>query len=250
MKQPMSVLTSMATVECYTPTLITDRLPLALGGPVDLDPASCAVANRTVRATRFYTEADDGYMRDWRSPRLFLNPPFDDTPRWVRRLATAYAAGEVGAAVLLVNSAPGYTWWQELADTAPIVMLRERLVFLRADGTPYTDASGRPSAHKKGQTLAYFGPDLRAFLAAYGSLGRALLPGPYLAELVDRLDTLRDAAADALTHLPQDRIGDGAWQVLNRCAGLVDLASGSAGKLTGRIDPAPVPWEEVHDAAA
>lgn len=228
MSQTMRLMTSQKTVECYTPPIICERLPRALGGPVDLDPASCETANRFVQAARYYTKDDDGYMRPWYG-RVFLNPPFDDTPRWVRRLGAAYDAGEVQAAVLLVNSAPGYEWWGDLIDRAPVVLLRRRLSFIREDGTPY------PDHHKKGQTVAYFGPDLRAFLSAFGDLGRAVLPGPYLVELASRLDTLRDALCDVKATIP-----DTEWAALSRAASVADLASGSARKAAG----------EPHDAAA
>lgn len=227
--QAMELMTSRSTVECYSPTTITERLPLALGGPVDLDPASCAVANRTVKAARYYTRDDDGYMRDWTSPRLYLNPPFDDTQRWVRRWAAAYAAGEVGATVLLVNSAPGYEWWHDLIERAPVVLLRRRLSFLREDGTPY------PDHHKKGQTVAYLGPDIRAFLAAYGGLGRALLPQPHLAELVSRLETLQTALLDAQRALPA-KGADRAYGALGRAADVAGMAVWSAMKHGGAME--------------
>ena len=242
MSQAMELMTSRSTVECYSPEAITERLPRALGGPVELDPASCATANRTVRAARYYTKDDDGYMRDWTSPRLYLNPPFDDTPRWVKRWAAAYAAGEVGATVLLVNSAPGYEWWHDLIDRAPVVLLRRRLSFLREDGTPY------PDHHKKGQTVAYLGPDLRAFLAAFGALGRALLPLPHLAELVGRLETLEAALLDARAALPA-KGADRAYGALSRAVDIAGLAAWSATKHAGGMEPLWTP-QEVDRAAA
>lgn len=168
MSQAMRLMTSEKTVECYTPPPIVVRVRQALGGAIDLDPASSDVANRTVQAAAYFTKDDDGFRRRWHG-RVFLNPPFDDTPRWVKRLGAAYDDGEIAAGVLLVNSAPGYQWWTELTDTRPAVVLAKRLTFLRADGTPYDNH------HKKGQTVAYFGPDVDAFAAAFGDLGRLLL---------------------------------------------------------------------------
>ena len=85
------------------------------------------------------------------------------------RLEREYTRGDVTAAVLLVNSAPGYAWWEQLWRLRPVVMLRERLRFVQANGQPDGQA-------KKGQTVAYFGHDTRAFINAFGDLGRVVLP--------------------------------------------------------------------------
>lgn len=167
MKQTMRVLTSQATNEWYTPLHIIERARAVLGG-IDLDPASCDAAQAVVRAANYYT-VDTPLYRPW-AGRVWLNPPFDATPIWVKRLEGEYVAGGVTAAVLLVNSAPGYAWWEDLWRNWPVVMLRERLRFI--DST-----TNKPSGQaKKGQTLAYFGPDVRAFFDGFRDLGRCLLP--------------------------------------------------------------------------
>lgn len=172
MSQAMAVLTSQNTNECYTPRTFAALVHQALGG-IDLDPASCEVANRFVGAARIYTQAEDGYRQPWHG-RVFLNPPFSEAGRWVRRMGAAYDDGEIDAGIALINAAPGYQWWNALTDTRPSVLLRERLVFLKADGTPYTDKYGRISAHKKAQSVVYFGPDPDRFFEVFAPYGRRL----------------------------------------------------------------------------
>lgn len=126
MSQPMAVLTSRKTVEWYTPPAIIERARMCLGG-IDLDPASSDVAQRWVQATTYYT-GETLLQAPW-SGRVWLNPPFADTPAWVARLERAYICGDVTAALLLVNSAPGYIWWDDLWRRRPVCLVRERVRF-------------------------------------------------------------------------------------------------------------------------
>lgn len=161
----MAVLTSQATIEWYTPSWIVQVARATLGA-IDLDPASSDKAQETIRATRYYTRADDGYWKPW-SGRIWLNPPFDDTPRWVLRLGAAFDDGDVTEALLLVNSAPGYNWWESLWRTYPVCMLRERVCFVREDGTV-------GGAAKKGTTIAYLGRNFSTFQSLWRPYGRII----------------------------------------------------------------------------
>lgn len=59
--------------EHYTPPDIIEGVRAVLGS-IDLDPASCEVANTIVKAKKIYTKEDDGLVQDWLG-RVFLNPP-------------------------------------------------------------------------------------------------------------------------------------------------------------------------------
>jgi len=43
-------------------------------GSIDLDPFSCAQANEVVRATKYFSLADDGFCQFWHG-NVFVNPP-------------------------------------------------------------------------------------------------------------------------------------------------------------------------------
>jgi len=59
--------------EHYTPADIVEAARLVMGG-IDLDPASCAAANQTVKARTYYAQPLDGLALPWFG-RVFLNPP-------------------------------------------------------------------------------------------------------------------------------------------------------------------------------
>ena len=166
MSQAMSVLTSQGSIEWYTPPAIIDMARLVLGG-IDFDPASSDTAQAWINAAQHYT-AERPAPIGW-AGRVWLNPPFDDTPAWVDRLEDEYQNGDVTAAILLVNSAPGYIWWEDLWRRRPVCMIRERLCFCKADGTPAGQA-------KKGTTIAYYGQDVATFQRVFSTIGRVILP--------------------------------------------------------------------------
>jgi hypothetical protein len=69
---------SAARCEWYTPAEILHAAREVLG-PIDLDPASDAIGNETVRAAEFITAEDDGLTYSWSTPwdpvTIWMNPP-------------------------------------------------------------------------------------------------------------------------------------------------------------------------------
>jgi hypothetical protein len=60
-------------MEWFTPSVYIEKARRVLG-VIDLDPASCALAQETVQASHFLTVEDDGLMRMWLG-NVWLNPP-------------------------------------------------------------------------------------------------------------------------------------------------------------------------------
>src|SRR5690606_29790173 len=44
-------------------------------GSIELDPASCALANTVVKADRFFEKRDNGLKQPWNVRTVWLNPP-------------------------------------------------------------------------------------------------------------------------------------------------------------------------------
>lgn len=79
---PHDIRHSAASACWYTPPEIVDAARDLMGG-IDLDPATDAAGNASVRATRIFTEKDDGLRRMW-AGRIWLNPPTPPREWWLK----------------------------------------------------------------------------------------------------------------------------------------------------------------------
>lgn len=175
--------------EWYTPAEYIERVHVMLDG-VDLDPASNAIANETIKATCYFDQAADGLSRRWFG-RVFLNPPYgrvngrSGAGVWVDKLLEEYRCGNVREAVLLVNSSTGDQWFQPLFKFA-ICFVNHRIRFYQADGDKV-----QPT---KSNVFVYLGDQTERFGTIFGPMGKVYLP------------TLSDAERRLMTYI-QSRTG-------------------------------------------
>lgn len=146
-----------------TPRKFLDAARTVLG-EIDLDPASGAEANETVKAAKFYTEADNGLKQPWKG-RVWLNPPYGGDARlFVERLLKEYQVGNVTAACLLTNSHPTETKWFQELFAYPICFVRSRIDF----GGPSREVS---STSTHGSAIAYLGSNEKKFAETFSEFG-------------------------------------------------------------------------------
>jgi DNA N-6-adenine-methyltransferase (Dam) len=157
----LKVFGSSKSDEHNTPKFLIDAARAIMGG-IDLDPMSNAIANRTVRAHRIFTKADDGLAKPWLG-RVWLNPPFSLADRAVPKLIASYESGDVFEAVLLLKSAVETKRYQLLYDY-PFVELNKRVNYTapgNKDGAPFATV------------LFYLGTNFtrwREVMSAYGRI--------------------------------------------------------------------------------
>lgn len=148
--------------EWYTPTEYIDAARRVMGG-IDLDPASCAEANKVVGARAFYSLEDDGLTREWRG-RVYLNPPYSypAVEQFCQRLVEEHNAGKVKQAVVLVNNSTDSAWFHDLARACGAFCLTRGRV--RYWGPNSAQA-------RQGQAFFYLGPERDAFMREFAAFG-------------------------------------------------------------------------------
>lgn len=176
--------------EWYTPGKYIQAARLVMGG-IDLDPASCEMANQTVQATRYYTEEENGLLQPWYG-RVWLNPPYGRLhgkggnisyqKLFACRLLEKYQAGTIEQAVVLSLGNPSSKWFQPFFDYL-ICFHLGHIAFLRPDGT--YGYFGFPLA------FIYLGPHEQRFNDVFSQFGRVVraIDKPDVEESCGKLNT-------------------------------------------------------------
>ncbi len=157
-------------VEYYTPEKYICAVRKVLK-TIKLDPASCDIANLTVRADRYYTVQQNGLAHSWQAETLFCNPPYGRTGYrsnqeiWSCKLIAEYKVGNVKQAILLVNANTETLWFQRLCSY-PLCLVRGRINFY--------SPQGKDSGATHGSAFVYFGSDVVRFTEVFNAFGRVV----------------------------------------------------------------------------
>lgn len=110
-------------------------------GPFDLDPCAAPNPRPWPTAVRHITRPDDGLAACWGNSRVWLNPPYGLTGRWLGRLARHRR----GTALVFARTETA--WFAETVWGAAsgALFLHGRIHFCRPDGFRAPDNSGAPS---------------------------------------------------------------------------------------------------------
>ena len=156
-------------VERYSPAWIVDGARRVMGG-IDVDPASCERANKTIKATKFFSEKTNGLRQHWRG-RIFLNPPFGrEWKLWAEKLMQEIEAGRTKQAFLI---APGAVLWVLAAPwfrpllRGSIFLPNERIEYHDPRSDTWQDVC-------LGSFCVYYGPQQGRFAKVFGSKGAIL----------------------------------------------------------------------------
>jgi hypothetical protein len=152
----------MAHDEWYTPKEIIEPIREFYGGTIDLDPASCFEANKTIKANAYFVESHQGLNHRWKGS-IWCNPPYCDgaTQEWVFNVAKKYLAEEssIECAIVLVNRSDA-KWYYDFLDNheGGYYQFRKRIKFI--NGQPESD---KPSSPRYNNDLIYWGKNPLGF---------------------------------------------------------------------------------------
>lgn len=185
-----------AGFEYYTPPVWT-AAARAMFGVIDLDPASNVVANKTVQAKQYFTEADNGLVQPWHG-RVWMNHPFHrgeaacvsdhskckkkacqkrgyhinepipSNADWVNKLLHEYLSSNIEEALCITFCNSSETWFRPLLQW-PQLFPHGRVHYLGKDGKPIKGCT-------KGSVITYIGTDIKRFAKAFNHLGTIKVP--------------------------------------------------------------------------
>lgn len=154
--------------EWYTPSQFIEAARLTMGG-IDLDPASCELANATVKAAQFFDIETNGLAQEWHG-RVWMNPPYAQPliQQFAEKVTGAFMDHEIEQACVLVNNGTETAWGQTLLEQASAVCFpKSRIRFIDKNG----QASGAPL---QGQMIVYLGDEPERFKEAFSGFGVVL----------------------------------------------------------------------------
>lgn len=112
-------------------------------GEVDIDPCAHSLSPVIARRRITLSNGGDGLVEDWSGRLAFVNPPFSQLLKWLRRAHDQWQAGNVETVICLVPVRTDSAWFHDtLSATADIYLLRGRVRFLNLAGkgqhTPFS----------------------------------------------------------------------------------------------------------------
>jgi hypothetical protein len=157
-KPANSALFTSSSYEWYTPDHIVERARKVLS-EIDLDPASSAEANKTVKAATYYDIERNGLLQEWKG-KTYMNPPYGEAiGKWVEKLCDEFEAGHISEAVALLPARTDTQWMRRLAKH-PRCFVWGRLNFSNSD-----NSATFPSI------VIYLGSRVADFHAAFSDVG-------------------------------------------------------------------------------
>jgi len=107
-----------------------------LFGKFDLDP--CTEDNH-LQVPYYYTSKDNGLVKEWFG-RVYVNPPYSETEKWVRKAIQEVKEDRAKQVVMLLASRTDTRWFHELVlpNATEILFIKGRIRFEGArDSAPF-----------------------------------------------------------------------------------------------------------------
>ncbi len=161
--------------ERYTPPYYINLAKKVMGG-IDLDVASCEMANQNVEAPHFYSRKESGLTHNWYG-RIWCNPPYGSTEHGNNSVATfqrlfiekalaEYEAGHFSQGILLLLGNVIYTTYFPPLFYHTLCLNKHTLWF--------SDPLGRRIHSGWGNVFVYMGDNVQSFVEVFRTIGTVL----------------------------------------------------------------------------
>lgn len=126
----------------FTPTEFMANIYTAFG-EIDLDPCGHHLSPVVARRRIMLSEGGDGLTDEWSGKIAFMNPPFSELLKWLRRAHDQWRAGNIQTVICLVPVRTDSALFHNgLSADADIYLLQGRIAFLDLHGnrqpTPFS----------------------------------------------------------------------------------------------------------------
>jgi len=150
--------------EWYTPEKYVSVARDVLG-EIDIDPASCELANRTVKAKTYFDIESDGLSKPW-CGKVWMNPPYssDLIQQFAYKIVDEYRKGNTEEAIVLVNNATETQWFSHM-------MLGASAVAFPKGRIQFESPNGKLNSPLQGQAFIYFGKRPGRFSERFKDIG-------------------------------------------------------------------------------
>lgn len=150
--------------EWYTPARYVEMAREVMG-TIDTDPASNPTAQRTVRASTYYTEETNGLDKDW-SGKVWMNPPYSnpEVQQFADKVISEYQSGRVTEAIVLTNNSADTGWHRAMQDACTRMCTTTGRI-------RFESPTRQGNSPAMGQSFFYFGDNPEKFKEVFSAIG-------------------------------------------------------------------------------
>ena len=149
--------------EWYTPPEYIEKVKRVMGR-IDVDPASSDVAQKVVRAKKYYSLCSNGLRKKWKG-NIFLNPPYptEDVAAFIKKFIVEYNCGNIKQGIILTNNFTNTDWFHKLMKIAQLACFSDgRAKFYHQEKKP---------SIAYGHVFFYVGNDEDKFIKEFTDVG-------------------------------------------------------------------------------
>jgi len=149
--------------EWYTPFEYIAKVKRVMGR-IDVDPASSDMAQKVVRAKKYYSLCTNGLTKKWKG-NIFLNPPYptEEVAAFIRKFIIEYNCGNIKQGIILTNNFTNTDWFHKLMKIAQLACF--------SDGCAKFDHQEKKPSIAHGHVFFYVGNDEDKFIKEFTDVG-------------------------------------------------------------------------------